>query len=265
MWLTARHWDTWRVPGKVWTVGMTKIHKGINGFVEKPQQFINLLNGTGLVSQMRDVKEERWLTSKYNKMDPVTFAISPAHLAISVKAPRMKDAFHTREDVYIFDVTHPHHVKPVHLTPHDHGAISGLAFSPDGSKLAWLEMAEDGYESDRRVAVVHDTKNAIRWTDTWDRSPSSITVSCCMTAKADGSGLGIRNRSTSSPSTRAEYFPTTYKKQVTFPWLWCSITLPLPYPFCLSKSCFPSPPMSTRSTITSSQNSRILHPASFTV
>jgi hypothetical protein len=45
-----RHWDTWRIPGKVWTVGLTKIHKGINGLVEKPQQFINLLNSTGLVS-----------------------------------------------------------------------------------------------------------------------------------------------------------------------------------------------------------------------
>jgi hypothetical protein len=31
---------------------MTKIHKGINGFMEKPQQFINLLNGTGLVSRL---------------------------------------------------------------------------------------------------------------------------------------------------------------------------------------------------------------------
>jgi dipeptidyl aminopeptidase/acylaminoacyl peptidase len=113
---------------------------------------------------------------KYNKMDPPTFAISPSHLAISVKAPRLNNAFHTREDVYIFDTTHPHSAKPAHLTPHDHGAISGLTFSPDGSKLAWLEMAEDGYESDRRVAVVHDTKVATRWTDTWDRSPSSITV-----------------------------------------------------------------------------------------
>lgn len=50
--LTIRHWDTWRVPGRVWTVGMTKIHKGISGFMEKPQQFINLLNGTGLVSHL---------------------------------------------------------------------------------------------------------------------------------------------------------------------------------------------------------------------
>ena len=130
-------------------------------------------------------------------MDPPTFAISPAHLAISVKAPRLNNAFHTREDVYIFDTTHPHSAKPVHLTHHDHGAISGLTFSPDGSKLAWLEMAEDGYESDRRVAIVHDTKAATRWTDTWDRSPSSITVRTNLSTEADDSGLVIPSHYTS--------------------------------------------------------------------
>jgi hypothetical protein len=57
--LTYRHWDTWRIPGKVWTVGLTKIHKGINGLVEKPQQFINLLNNTGLVSPNNWVCAER--------------------------------------------------------------------------------------------------------------------------------------------------------------------------------------------------------------
>jgi dipeptidyl aminopeptidase/acylaminoacyl peptidase len=127
-------------------------------------------------------------------MDPPTFAISPSHLAISVKAPRLNNAFHTREDVYIFDVSHPHSAKPAHLTPHDHGPISGLTFSPDGSKLAWLEMAQDGYESDRRVAVVHDTRAATRWTDTWDRSPSSITVRYCMRTKAENSGLETPSR-----------------------------------------------------------------------
>lgn len=109
-------------------------------------------------------------------MDPPTFALSHSHLAVSVKAPHLNNAMHTREDVYVIDLSHLHAIKPSHLTPHAHGAISGLNFSPDGSKLAWLEMAEDGYESDRRVAVVHDTEKAVRWTDTWDRSPSSITV-----------------------------------------------------------------------------------------
>jgi dipeptidyl aminopeptidase/acylaminoacyl peptidase len=146
-------------------------------------------------------------------MDPPTFAISPAHLAISVKAPRLNNAFHTREDVYIFDTTHPHSAKPAHLTPHDHGAISGLTFSPDGSKLAWLEMAEDGYESDRRVAVVHDTKAATRWTDTWDRSPSSITVRPTLLVMADDSGPEIPSHCTSSPNMKVESYLIIYKKQ----------------------------------------------------
>jgi hypothetical protein len=69
-----------------------------------------------------------------------------------------------------------------HLTPHEHGAISGLKFSPDGKKLAWLEMREDGYESDKRVIVVHTlAKRGVgqseRWVENWDRSPSDIEVS----------------------------------------------------------------------------------------
>jgi dipeptidyl aminopeptidase/acylaminoacyl peptidase len=148
-------------------------------------------------------------------MDPPTFTISPSHLAFAIKAPRLNNAFHTREDVYIVDVAQPHSTKPAHLTPHDHGAISGLTFSPDGSKLAWLEMAEDGYESDRRVAVVHDTKKAVRWTDTWDRSPNSITVSPREGARLKESGAAIPTRSTCWQNTRARSSPTTYMKQVT--------------------------------------------------
>lgn len=110
-------------------------------------------------------------------MDPPSFALSASHLAVSVKARHLNNALHTREDVYIIDLSHLHSIKPAHLTAYEHGAISGLTLSPDGSKLAWLEMALDGYESDRRVAVVHDTKKAVKWTETWDRSPSDIIVS----------------------------------------------------------------------------------------
>lgn len=110
-------------------------------------------------------------------MDPPSFALSGSHLAVGVKARHLNNALHTREDVYIVDLSHLNSIKPSHLTGYNHGALSGLTFSPDGSKLAWLEMALDGYESDKRVAVVHDTKKAVKWTETWDRSPSAIIVS----------------------------------------------------------------------------------------
>jgi Tol biopolymer transport system component len=38
---------------------------------------------------------------------------------------------------------------PRELTAGTHGATHAPAFSPSGDLVAWLEMAEDGYESDR--------------------------------------------------------------------------------------------------------------------
>lgn len=38
---------------------------------------------------------------------------------------------------------------PVELTDGDHGAIHSPVLNIQGTKAAWLELAEDGYESDR--------------------------------------------------------------------------------------------------------------------
>ncbi|WVQ99659.1 hypothetical protein IAU59_006798 [Kwoniella sp. CBS 9459] len=170
--LFVRHWDTWRTPGKVWTIGVTKFRRKAGMWEvaadKKEDHFINLLRSTGL----------------YSQMDPFgSFSISPDHIAIALKTPHLSYATHTREDIYLLPLpksfSRPHHpVNFHHLTPHKHGAISGLTFSPDGKKLAWLEQAKDGYESDRRVVNVHtfDGKT-VQWTEEWDRSPSSITWS----------------------------------------------------------------------------------------
>lgn len=109
-------------------------------------------------------------------MDPIPFSLSTTQLAFNVKAPHLNPATHTRTDVYILPLAHPES-RPLHLTPHAHGAISGLTFSPDGKKLAWLEMAEDGYESDERALVVHDLVKTEQRAEKWDLSPQSISVS----------------------------------------------------------------------------------------
>ena len=108
-------------------------------------------------------------------MDPIdTFSISHSHLAFAVKSPHLNQATHTRQDVYLMRLDSG---ELKQITPHPHGAISSLVFSPDGSKLAWLEMAKDGHESDKRVVVTYEEGRTTRWTDDWDLSPSSITVS----------------------------------------------------------------------------------------
>ncbi|WVR06822.1 hypothetical protein IAU60_003858 [Kwoniella sp. DSM 27419] len=164
--LYVRHWDTWRTPGRVWTLGATHLdRKGAVWQAAKKGdkgQFINLLNGTNL----------------YSRMDPIsTFSLSAEHVAMAIKSPHLNMATHTREDIYLISLSSAKpYGQPKHLTPHAHGAISAVTFSPDGKKLAWLEMAKDGYESDRRVIVVQEAgKKAVRWTDEWDRSPNSLS------------------------------------------------------------------------------------------
>lgn len=64
-------------------------------------------------------------------------------------------------------------------------------FSPDGAKVAWLEMAEDGYEADEQRVVVYDQRVDVTYKldytrdvkidgsgvqARWDRSPDGIKV-----------------------------------------------------------------------------------------
>lgn len=112
-------------------------------------------------------------------MDPIDgdlFSISVTHLAVALKPTHINPATHTRMDVHLLPLAGPRGT-PLQLTPGSQGAISALSFSPDGRKLVWLEMAKDGYESDKRVVVVHTLNgnkigSSERWTDAWDRSPA---------------------------------------------------------------------------------------------
>lgn len=89
---------------------------------------------------------------------------------------------------------------PVELTAGDHGAIHGPVFNTQGTKVAWLELDEDGYETDRYAKqnviwslvftnlpsakiVIYDLQKNVRFTITqaWDRSPDSLAISCFVT------------------------------------------------------------------------------------
>lgn len=85
--------------------------------------------------------------------------------------------------------------KPHELTHGKFGATHSPVFSNKGDKVAWLQLAKDGFEADRSVpdgfsdhllivflrarVVVHDlNKNAqFTLTESWDRSPSAVVVS----------------------------------------------------------------------------------------
>lgn len=164
--LMVRHWDTWRTPGRVYTLATTELHRRKQRLDEsefdttRKHTFVNVLKGTKLVSQTDPISTDQ-------------YSISNGKIAIALKPVGLNTALHTRLDVFLFTKG----ADPVNLTPYEHGAISEVAFSPDHKKLAWLEMAKDGYESDKRVVTVHtfDSKSTEQWTAQWDRSPSTLT------------------------------------------------------------------------------------------
>ena len=90
--------------------------------------------------------------------------------------------------IYIIPLNGASSPKP--LTSEQQGATRNPVFSPDGTKVAWLELATDGYESDQTLITVYDLRTDVRYSldfresksDSlhairWDRSPDSITVS----------------------------------------------------------------------------------------
>lgn len=165
--LFVRHWDTWRIPGRVYTLAATELRRkkdvaGEEEVFEKSSRFTNLLAGTGLYSQVDAISSDQ-------------FSVSPKEIALAIKPTDLNPALHTRLDVYLLPHTGG---KVTKLTTADHGAISHVRFCPNGRKLAWLQQAQDGYESDRNVVMVY-TPGLIggsieAWTQKWDRSPSFL-------------------------------------------------------------------------------------------
>lgn len=114
------------------------------------------------------------------------FDLTPSSVVVTAKDPDINPAWHTRQNIYITPL-YPRtqsDQKPRQLTTGDQGATSGPVFSPsakvseryESGFVAWLEMSQDGYESDRRQVVVYDleTRKRIYLAKNWDRSPTQI-------------------------------------------------------------------------------------------
>lgn len=113
-------------------------------------------------------------------MDAPAYTLSETHMAITVKPAHLDDALHTRTDIYVIPLINS---DARLITPHAHGAISSVTFDKTGHKIAWLEMAEDGYEADQNKVRCRSSKSG-KWDDivdervkSWYRSPTVIEVS----------------------------------------------------------------------------------------
>src|SRR5690606_33188059 len=163
--LFARHWDSWIEEEK------NAIFAGAlyrNKDVEHNSKLRNVLKGSGLESPV----------APFGGTGDFSLTPHGEYIAFVAKAPEQNPA--TTTATYLYIVPHSGDKEPVALNKASEkhtarGATSAPAFSPDGKQILFLQMAINGYESDRNRIYLTDLKGNIKpLLLDWDRSPSSL-------------------------------------------------------------------------------------------
>ncbi len=154
--LMYKHWDEW--------------------VTEIPHPFIADFNGFG-VENIRDIMADEPYESPMKPFGGIeSFAWSPDSkqlVYVSRKKTGMEYAISTNSDLYLYDLASG---TTRNLTEGMMGYDTNPAFSPDGTKLAWLSMEHDGYESDKNRIFVLDmaTGEKTDLTTDWDYTADAI-------------------------------------------------------------------------------------------
>ncbi len=145
-----KHWDEW--------------------VTEVPHPFVADFDGSSL-SNIKDVMADEPYESPMKPWGGIeSFAWSPDSrelVYVSRKKEGMEYALSTNSDLYCYNLESG---ETRNLTEGMMGYDTNPAFSPDGSKLAWLSMEHDGYESDKNRIFVMDmaTGEKTDLTADWD-------------------------------------------------------------------------------------------------
>lgn len=188
----VRHWDKYLTPNKnaIWYGLLRKStpHKSTSEDIYVLSNLTNALKGTRLESPI----------PPFGGSDD--FDISNAGISFVAKDPSRGPSTSTKSDFYYLPISN--FTGPPLLTPQKvdvkglEGASSSPVLSPDGKAALFLQMKEDGYESDKnRLIFVPDVKQlstafeVLKSEDgkgVWDRSPSAVSWS------VDGSRLYLQ-------------------------------------------------------------------------
>jgi len=157
--LMYRHWSTWE--------------DGTYGHVF----YAPYSDGKIDMSKAIDImKGERYYcpTQPEGGPDDVTWSPDSKTIVYVTKKKVGKDyAISTNTDLYFYDLSTGN---TTDLTQDNPGYDTYPIFSGDGSKIAWLSMARDGYEADQNRIMLYDfkTKTKYNLTAGWDESASSL-------------------------------------------------------------------------------------------
>ncbi|KAF8645180.1 hypothetical protein AX16_008007 [Volvariella volvacea WC 439] len=160
----VRHWDTWVGPKRS-SLFSTRLFLDPDHKWHFNGKFVNLLQGTGHSTPVEP----------FGGTDD--FDVSANQVVYTAKDPQLPEAWHTKQNVYIVDIAGGS--APRELTSGRQGATHSPVFNKQGDKVAWLELDEDGYESDRAKIVIYDLAKEVRYTLTqkWDRSADGLAFS----------------------------------------------------------------------------------------
>ncbi|OQE19643.1 hypothetical protein PENFLA_c018G09782 [Penicillium flavigenum] len=174
----VRHWDTWLT---------TRFNAIYSGTLKKkragPGATSAYTSSGSLKNLVAGVKNLESPYPPFGDASDYDISSNGKLVAFKSKAPELPRANHTAS--YIYLVPHDGSKKAVAIngpdspgTPKDiKGDSSSPVFSPDGRHIAYLQMEDISYESDRRTVYIHtiDSKDTIRTlAKNWDRSPSAI-------------------------------------------------------------------------------------------
>lgn len=191
-----RQWDTWVGPKhkSLFTVKLQKDH----GNYILGNSFTNVLKHTELSTPVEP----------FGGKDD--FDISDSQIVFTAKDPKLPKAIHTKQDIYLVSFVGSDLRE---LTSGVHGATHAPIFNRQGTKVAWLQLDEDGHESDRHKVVIHDLAKGVSFTVTqeWDRSPNALVFS------EDGDFLYLTAEDTARVKVFVLPVPPTPNKNTTHP------------------------------------------------
>ncbi|OLY82850.1 Dipeptidyl-peptidase 5 [Smittium mucronatum] len=112
-------------------------------------------------------------------LEPDSYNFSPDGKSIlfSAKIEGKKEAWHTEAGVFQGPVDGS--TAPIRLNPNFKGAASSPVYSPDGTSIAWLQMATPGYEADQNQIILYNitSQKQTRLIPDWEKSPAIIKFS----------------------------------------------------------------------------------------
>ena len=154
--LMYKHWDEW--------------------VTEIPHPFLADFDGNA-VTNAADIMQDEPFEAPMKPFGGVeSFAWSPDGsqlVYVSRKKTGMEYALSTNSDLYLYNLADK---STRNLTEGMMGYDTAPAFSPDGTRLAWLSMEHDGYESDKNRIFVLDMASGEKTdlTADWDYTADAI-------------------------------------------------------------------------------------------